>query len=79
MNFLRRILCKSKKNKAWTYVVARTEQDAIKAVWLHGGLSGLDEAVQEALIHGGNVYCMCITVQHKVEITIVEDELDEPI
>ena len=74
MNFFRLF---RKKTAAWAYVVARTEQEAVRAVWLHGGLGGgLDEAIEEKLVHGGEVYCVCISIQHKVNVTIVEDTLD---
>ena len=74
MNFLRRLL--RRKTRAWTHVVARSEQDAIKEVWLHGGLSSLDEAIDEKRVHGGEVYCICISVQHKIKVIITEDWLD---
>ena len=65
MNFFRRLF--RKETTTWAHVVARTEQEAVKEVWLHGGLGGgLDEAVEEKLIYGGNIYCIRISVQHKV-------------
>ena len=56
-----------------TYIVAKTEEAAVKAVWLHGGLSGIDEAMEEKIVHGGNVYCIDISIKHQVNVTILED------
>ena len=77
MNFLTRLF--RKKTSCYTYAVTPDEQRAVLAVWAHGGLAGLDHAIQEKLLHGGEIYRIRISVEYKVETTLVEDGLDEPI
>ena len=74
MNFFRRLF--RKKTSCYTYMVAPSEERAVLAVWLHGGLTGLDEAVLEKLIHGGEIYKIRISVEYKVNTTMVGDEFN---
>jgi hypothetical protein len=54
MNFFRRLF--RRKTKCYTYAIADTEEQAVLGVWLHSGLSSLDEAVNEILLHGRGKY-----------------------
>ena len=74
MNFLRRLF--RKKTTCYTYAVTPDEQRAVLAVWAHGGLAGIDEAISEKLVHGGEIYRIRISVEYKVNTTIVKDGLD---
>lgn len=70
MNFLRRLF--HKKTSCYTYIVAPSEEWAISAlgatVSLHGGLTGFTEAIQEQAVRGGNIYCICISIERKVKL-----------
>ena len=74
MNIFRRLF--RRKAIIKTYAVASNPEGAVLTVWQRGGQKGgILSAIQEKMVHGGDIYQIQISVKRKVNIPVCRNDL----